>query len=253
MRKLILILLLISMTVSGRQVVTKLISYQQANQYYNNVQSEYVQPVTPSPTPTIKPVKRHGTKQRPPITIDFPALYTANTDVIGWLYSENTVINYPVMQTNNNVYYLRHLLDRSYSANGSIFLDATNNSKFQNDNSILYGHHMRDGSMFASIEKYKEQTYFDEHPRLWLLTPTKDYMLVPFAGLIVSPDRDSYFKSMFTNNKEKIDYFEYAIENSTFKGDVTPNEMDMIITLTTCDYTFKDARFILICILAPVI
>ena len=152
----------------------------------------------------------------------------------------------------NNVYYLRHLLDKSYSANGSIFLD-TLNDKFNDDNSILYGHHMRNGSMFASIDDYKEQEYYDNHPVLWLLTPTQNYQLKPFAGLIVSPDRTSYFITDFDTKQEKVEYMKYAIANSEFKTNVKPNSADRLVTLATCDYTFTNARFILLCILIPCI
>lgn len=94
-------------------------------------------------------------------------------------------------------------MDGSYSASGSIFLDTTNNSQFQDNNSILYGHHMRNGSMFASIEYYKKQDYYDEHPRLWLLTPTSNYMLLPFAGSVVYPNRTDYFITNFETTKRR--------------------------------------------------
>lgn len=258
MRKLILLVLMIAMSVSGYQVSTKVIEYQQANNYYETIQQEYVQNVTPSPspTPTVKPtsapVKPHTTKEQAPISVDFASLQLTNSDVVGWIYSEDTVINYPVLQTSNNVYYLRHLLDKSYSANGSIFLDTLNN-KFNDENSILYGHHMRNGSMFASIDDYKEQEYYNNHPVLWLLTPTQNYQLKPFAGLVVSPDRTSYFITDFGTKQEKVEYMKYAIANSEFKTNVKPNSADRIVTLATCDYTFTNARFILLCILIPCI
>ena len=247
MRKIILIMLIISSLISGHRVVTTITEYNQSRDYYDSMQNEYVQEVTPSPIPVVA----HTTTQQPPIAVDFYSLKQINNDVIGWIYCENTPINYPIMHTSNNIYYLTHLLDRSYSANGCIFLDCINN-EFNDANSILYGHHMRDGSMFASISGYKEQNYYDEHPVLWLLTQKQNYMLCPFAGLIVEPDRENYFMNSFDSAAEQQEYIKYALENSTFIGDFSPNEKDRIITLATCDYTFKDARFILVCTLVKV-
>ena len=106
---------------------------------------------------------------------------------------------------------------------------------------------MRDGSMFASLNKYKRQDYYDEHSQLWLLTPEKDYLIMPFAGLVVNSD--SFF---FTNTiEDKQDYIGRALKQSTFIPTEVPNVKDRLITLSTCDYTHDDARFILIGILIP--
>ena len=79
-----------------------------------------------------------------------PEIKTINEDIIGWLTVDNTKIDYPIVQTNNNEYYLNHNLDREYSSAGWIFMDSKN--KLDDQNLIIYGHHRRDGSMFGSID-----------------------------------------------------------------------------------------------------
>jgi len=274
MRKTLILILLIIASISGSYVIDTYNEYKKAVQYYGDIQETYVtiktlSTATPTPISVIENneieinnpvtknsepiIKRHTTTKKPPISINFSALRKKNKDVIGWIYNEGTVINYPIMQTSNNVYYLRHLTDGSYSVSGSIFLDSINNKYFLDDNSILYGHHMKNGSMFASIEKYKKQSYYNEHPELWLLTPKQNYLLMPFAGLVVTPSREEYFMHEFKSEEERKAYVKFALENSSFVGEMAPNAADRIITLTTCDYTFKNARFILVCTMLPVV
>ena len=264
MKKFILFILIITAVISGYRVFHVYQDYQKAYSYYTTMQEEYIEVQTtitpiisnvlPSPTPTAiitpkitTPEPRHTTIEQPPIQVDFNKLQKQNKEVIGWIYSENTIINYPILQTSNNIYYLRHLMNKTYSASGSIFMDSINN------NIILYGHHMRNGSMFASLEKYKEQEYFNIHNELWLLTPTQNYKITPFAGLVVSPSREDYFITNFNSITEQNEYIKFAINNSTFQGIITPNNADKLITLTTCDYTFENAKFILLGILIPVV
>ena len=84
--------------------------------------------------------------------------------MIGWIYSSDTTINYPVVQGSDNAYYLKHLADGTENRNGCPFLDVQNRPDFTDDNSIIYGHHMQNGTMFADISWYEDQNYYNEHP-----------------------------------------------------------------------------------------
>ena len=130
--------------------------------------------------------------EQPPITIDFEALCAANPDVIGWIYCPGTVINYPVLQGKDNDQYLHHDYTGTYNINGSIFVDAGNAPKFADSNTIIYGHHMNSGSMFASLEKWGERSYYEEHPIMWLLTPTQNYKVVLFSAHHVNAYSNMY-------------------------------------------------------------
>ena len=117
-----------------------------------------------------------------PIKIDFEELQATNPDVVGWIYCPDTVIDYPVLQGHNNDLYLHHDYTGDYNINGSIFCDAGGTRGFLDPNTIVYGHNMNSGSMFATLEKWGEQEYYEEHPVMWLLTPTQDYKIVLFSG-----------------------------------------------------------------------
>ena len=105
--------------------------------------------------------------------MDFETLRASGPDIIGWLTLLNTAINYPVTQTDNNEYYLKHLYDGTYNKAGCLFADYENKADFSDRNTIIYGHNMRDGSMLAVLNEYDEQRYFDEHPQMYLMTPER--------------------------------------------------------------------------------
>lgn len=124
--------------------------------------------------------------------VDFKALLEINPDLVGWIYIEGTGINYPVVQGADNQYYLKHLFTGEWNSSGCIFLDARNNIDLSDRNSILYGHHMKDGSMFHGLMEYKSQEYYDEHPTALFLTLEANYEVKIFSGYVASVDADAW-------------------------------------------------------------
>lgn len=165
-----------------------------------------------------------------------------------WIYCPDTPINYPVMQAEDNQYYLHHLADGTSSACGSVFLDAKNAPDFSDDNSILYGHHMRNGSMFAKIDAYKSETYYREHPVMYLYTREQTYRVELFAGYVMGGKES--LPIQFAEN-QKVEFINKAIRKSTFNGDIQVGENDRILTMITCDYSWNNARFALFGKLIP--
>ncbi len=174
--------------------------------------------------------------------VDFSILEEKNTDVVGWILSLDSEINYPVVKGSDNSYYLTHLFTKEENAKGSIFMDYRNQNDFSSKNTILYGHHMKDGSMFATLTNYKEQAYYDKFPTMILYTPQGDYMIELFAGVIVDGDYESVCFE-FEEKKEFETYIAFLKENSSFKSKVPVNFEDRIITLCTCSYEFDNARY----------
>ena len=182
-----------------------------------------------------------------PIEIDFNKLKSKNKDIVAWIYSEGTPINYPIAQSKDNDYYLRRLLDGTYNQNGTIFLDYRNNENFEDYNTIIYGHNMKNDAMFGTITNYEKQEYFNEHKNMYLFTENKNFKIEIFAGYTTSSENDIYnFPKSIETNKELI---KTAKEKSTLKSDVEVNNDDKIITLSTCSYDFEDARYVLFGIL----
>ena len=182
-----------------------------------------------------------------PLMIDFDTLKGKNSDIIAWLYSEGTPINYPIVQTTNNDYYLRRLIDGTYNQAGTIFMDCKNSGDFSDFNTIIYGHNMKNDSMFGSLTKYENQNYYDEHKEMFLYTENKKFIIEIFAGFITSSESDIYGYPKTSNTNKKL--IDNAIKKSTFISDVDVSCEDKIITLSTCSYNFENARYILLGVL----
>jgi sortase B len=176
--------------------------------------------------------------------VDFNSLEEINGDIVAWLYGEEGVINYPITHTDNDNYYLEHLFDKSVNSSGCLFLECNNQGDFSDFNSVVYGHNMKNGSMFAGLGNYKGQEYYNAHPTMLLMTPEKNYVVEIFSGYVSNVDDDAWEIS-FKNNKEKENWIKEVSDKSVFKSKVEPSVEDNIITLSTCSYEFDNARFVL--------
>lgn len=177
--------------------------------------------------------------------VDFDSLLAVNPDVVGWIYIEGTAVNYPIVKGNDNDYYLKRLVDGKYNSAGSIFMDYRNLGDFSDTHSILYGHNMKNGSMFAVLGKYKDQNFFEEHPYCQIMTPEGNYLVEFFSGYDASTEDDSWQRD-FLSDEEFRDWLDSAVNRSVFSSDVSLSTEDRIVTLSTCSYVFDDARFVLI-------
>ena len=183
--------------------------------------------------------------------VDFAALGDVNEDIVAWLYGEGTVLNYPVVKGEDNSYYLSHLFDGSDNASGCLFLDSRNSSDFSDDNTIIYGHNMKNGTMFAFINQYQEQSYYDQHPSIFLLTPNGNFEVHLFAGFLEDVNGNAWQRA-FQNENEKIKWLEEARNASTFVSDTIPSKEDKIITFSTCSNASEDVRYVLMGVLKDV-
>ena len=177
--------------------------------------------------------------------VDFAALSEINPDIVAWIYIEGTEINYPVVQGSDNQYYLKHLFNGKWNSSGCIFLDSRNTSDFSDRHSIIYGHHMKNGTMFSGLTEYKKQEFYDAHPIVLLLTPEKNIRIEIFAGYVASVS-DKAWEIALGSDKEFGDWLEAAEERSYFESEVTFAVTDRIVTLSTCSYEFDNARFVLV-------
>lgn len=216
-------------------------NYQAADELYTEVQDRFVMSAETQNNEKNDPER---ISEPPPINIDFDGLLKENKDVVGWIYSENTVINYPVVQASDNKKYLRRGLDGKNLISGTTFADSRNRTVGIDKNYIIYGHNMNNKTMFGTLPKYKKQSYYDEHPVLYYLTPTENYRIELFAGLVVN-SKDMIYQTT-PSNEEFDKYLEGLVKKSTFKSNVEVTSQDKIITLSTCSYEFNNARYIVI-------
>lgn len=219
--------------------------YRLSDRRYAQAADQYTRP---SQAPQEVDLPREGEEAPPPvlapITVDFAALRSVNPDVAGWLYCEGTPINYPVLQGETDDTYLHRSYDRSYSAAGSIFVEADNRPEFQDANTIIYGHHMKNGSMFSALENWSQPGFYEAHPIMWLLTPERDYRVVLFSGYTTSAYSETY--TIFSEPEEGMDwYLPMVLEASDFQADAALDEAGRYVVLSTCAYVFDQARYVL--------
>lgn len=224
--------------VSGYKIGKTMWEYQVAKSAYTNISEK---------TAKVDPKQFTG-------VVDWKALKKVNPDVQGWLYQKGTVINYPVVQGTDNDTYLHTRFDKQWSGGGTLFVDCRMEKNFKGFNSIIYGHHMKDGSMFRSIRGYtKEDGYYDKHKTLELATPHGNYHLVVFSAFITkATDEDTY--KMTYDEAEKQAYIDRAWEQSELpitKNSVDVTKNDRLVTLSTCAYDYEEARYIVMCKMVP--
>ncbi|WP_414150040.1 class B sortase [Acetobacterium carbinolicum] len=173
--------------------------------------------------------------------IDFNALLALNPDTIGWVQIEGTSLEYPVVQTDNNDYYLSHNYLQEESFEGAVFRDYLCNTTTTR-NHVLYGHYMSDESMFGSLWNYQDQAYLKLHPVIQFDQPGHPGDWEIFSIYITKADYD-YRQPEFITDGEFIDYMNRLKARSLYDTGVTLDPDDEVLTLSTCIYTFDDARF----------
>ena len=168
------------------------------------------------------------------------SLNNAYPDALGWLYIPDTVISYPIMQSDDNEYYLSHSYDGSYLKAGSVFLDYRCEGRFQNPINIVYAHNMKNGSMFAQITRFKDDSFFESHKYGWLATPETVYR-IDFFSLAVAGWHDS----LYEGDTPISEWIPHICDKSVVSREMTCSDNNRFISLSTCSYEFENARNIL--------
>ena len=178
--------------------------------------------------------------------IDFVAMEQINPDIVGWLTMPDTVIDYPVVKGDDNDYYLHHLFNGEYNSLGTLFVDFRNKDPFEDQITVIYGHSMKNGSMFFLLEKYRDQSFYEEHKQLIYETKDKTYIFEPFAGEIVDAEIP-FLQFNFSSKKEYMAYLDDFIAKSTFRSEISPSEEDKTVMMIKCSAAYTSARYVLLC------
>lgn len=188
---------------------------------------------------------------------DFSDLLRINPDVCAWLTLDNTEIDYPILQGENNFSYINTDVYGNFALAGSIFLDSRCSRDFTDANSLIYGHHMVEHKMFGDLDLYKEETFFRENRTGMLILPDRAYNLDIFACLVVNASEDTIFEPTrwkAGNIKTFLSFVE--TENLHLRQEVVEELKGMeaplqILSLSTCSSEFTDARTIVLAVMQP--
>ena len=180
-------------------------------------------------------------------------LYQQNGDLVGWISIADTNINYPVMQSVNEPnFYLKHGFDKAYSDYGCPYVQEDCDVQEPSDNLVIYGHHMKNGSMFAHLEKFKDRDFWNEHRTITFntLTDKQEYEIVAVFRTVAYTDSADSFKYYRFVDAESADEFDSYIakckELSIYDTGVTAEYGDKLITLSTCEYSRTNGRLVVV-------
>lgn len=165
--------------------------------------------------------------------VDLQALRYVNQDVLGWIYIPDTPVSYPVMMADSRDEYLHTTWDGKYNYAGSIYLEYKNMRDFTDYNTILYGHRMKNDTMFGSLSYYEEQSYRDAHPYIYIAAADGIRRYEVFAAYQAELGTETY-RLYFPDDAQKQASVSYYLENNVLDTDITPGPQDHILTLSTC-------------------
>ncbi len=188
----------------------------------------------------------------PEVLNDYKTLLNMNKDLIGWLKIDDINIDYPVMQTDDNEYYLNHNFDKKSDKNGCLFLDYQCDVINRNTNLIIYGHNMLSGNMFGNLDKYSREDYYKEHPKFEFDTIYEKgaYEIVyVFRSKIYNEDAVvfKYYQFLDVQSEKEFDSnMAEMAKISLYDTGITPKYGDELLTLSTCDYQEDNGRFVVV-------
>lgn len=184
-----------------------------------------------------------------PLAVDFVNLKKVNEDIVGWIYAEAIPeISYPVVQGEDNEYYLSHTAEKKKNSSASIFLDYTSSPDFSDAFTAVYGHNMKNKTMFGRLKSYREQEIYDQSPYLWILTPEAEYRYEIFSVCTVSVN-DNVYELSNMQGEEGKSYLEKLQQKSEVKSTVALTGNEPVIMLSTC--TGNDStRFVVLAVRA---
>ena len=188
----------------------------------------------------------------PPVLEEFENLLVKNKSIVGWIQIEDTGIDYPVLQSKNEEYYLDHNVDQEKDNNGSIFIDAQCSIWPRSQNIIIYGHNMKSGKMFGSLDNYKDRKYCEKHPviRFDTLYEKGKYRVMYVFNDVVHEESEvtfKYYQFIDANSaQEYMSNMKEMAEKSLYETGVESYYGDSLITLSTCDYSEGAERFVVV-------
>ena len=198
---------------------------------------------TDIPEPTPEPPTTTTTATEvvlPDNPIDFAALQAKNADIVAWIEVPGTVINYPILQSGNDLpenYYLDHDENRKYKYAGSIYIQQMNRADFTHPNTVMYGHNMKNGSMFAALHKFRNKEFFDENQYMYVYTPGHILKYRIYSAYVYD-NRHILNSFDFSDEKEYQAFLDQSLNPMSMTKQVRKGAKvttkDRIITLSTC-------------------
>ena len=215
-RKIILAICIVVFIYSAYNLITILLDYKKIDDEFNDLRNEYVENVD---------------QKSQYMNINWQELLTRNSDVIGWVAIPDTNINYPILYGETNDTYIRTTIDKEYSIAGSIFVDSNNHNPFVDLNTIMYGHNMKNDSMFSDLNEYLDSEYGKTHPYVYVYLP--DGTVSKYK--IVSAHKIDAFNEIYNlSNSDTTSFYQNILKDNTMSVEFDQDGTTPMIMLSTC-------------------
>lgn len=211
-------------------IASRLYGYYQARAAYDQLSADYTAPVAAQDAETGQGTPASAGS----LTVDFAALQAQYPDVVGWLqFDDRPVIDYPVLHAQDNEYYLRRAPDGTHSEAGSLFMDCANQS-LTDPYVLIYGHHMQDGSMFASLLDYQEEDFYRNGTGCFTLYTPEGVRRYQIFAVQFADDSSPLYSIGFAHDEAFGSFLQQVRENSLYDTGVTVTAEDQVLSLSTC-------------------
>lgn len=179
----------------------------------------------------------------PELEVDFETLLSVNEDIVGWLWIPDTDISYPLLLGADNAEYIHTTYDGSYNSAGSIFMDYRCSASLEDVNTVIFGHNMKNGTMFGSLKNFEDGDYLREHRDMYIITPecVRKYRI--YASYVTENGSDSYTFE-FPDEEAEAEYRAYIDEHNCVETDFVPHEDAPLVMLSTCTSGRRIDRFV---------
>lgn len=248
-RKTLIVVLVVALVVLAAAVVGILVlsNWEQRDKDLNE-QMQQIAQKTAEPTPSGEPEATASVSKAPDIPIDFAALKTQNQDIYAWITIPGTDIDYPVVQNPlDDSFYLTHNLAGQESVEGSIYTEQFNSKDFTDPNTVIYGHNMKNGSMFAGLHQYEDKAFFDENREIIIYTPEEKLTYRIFAAY---PSGNEHIMQSYDFNDANVfarylaGIFNTRDMKANIDGNMAVTEDNKILTLSTCVKGQDEKRYL---------
>ena len=212
--------------------------YQKGSSEYSALEEAVITEIIPS-------VSEEDLPEEKVFKVDFEKLKEINSDVLAWIRFDNPKqISYPVVAGIDNSKYLNRTFEGNYNAAGTLFVDKNNSKDFSDRNTFIYGHNMKNGSMFAKLREYKSKSFWEKNPYFYIYTPdgmVSKYEI--FAACIVLDTSETYTK-WYNNDNEYLEYIHYLKSIALYQTNVEVEASDNIVSLSTCTNVTDEERLV---------
>ena len=220
------------------------LNYQESQKVYEQME-EFTQKIEKQELPSVEvpgEIPEENAEQGF-LQVDFNKLEEINPDIIAWIEIPGLEISYPVVQGKDNEYYLHHLITGEKYKSGSIFMDFHNQEDLSDRNSIIYGHNMKEGSMFGTLDQYQEQSLYQNYPCFYMYVPGYVYEYQIFYCYEAPTDHPAYTYA-FADSEDYEVFLETLQRSAMYDTGTTVTRENQIVTLSTCVNTRKDYRYL---------